>query len=149
MAIPSFDQLKQWAENYVALWNAGDKEGWAENWRKVAPGEFRMLDPVGTPEKIGFEHCCLDSFDLFQPNVRFRIQPGTLFICGNEVAWLLENHIQNEGATEVHYSIETYRFGEDGSATIRTWYKVPPRTDSDLGKMFQTYLPEGETGETA
>ena len=48
-----------------------------ENYKKVAPGNVRMLDPVGTPEKVGFEHACLDSWDLFQPNVRFRIVPGS------------------------------------------------------------------------
>ena len=41
---PSRKQLKQWATNYVALWNAGDRDGWARNWRSVAPGDFRMLD---------------------------------------------------------------------------------------------------------
>lgn len=142
MATPSFDALKRWADDYVTLWNAGDKAGWAANWRKVAPGDFRMLDPVGTPEKHGFEHCCLDSFDLFQKKVRFRIQPGSLFICENEVAWLLENHISNGDEQIVGYSIETYRFEEDGSVVIRTYYKVPEHTDDDLGEMFKTYLPE-------
>jgi len=60
MPYPSFEALKAWADNYIKLWNAGDKEAWIENWRRVAPGEFRMLDPVGTPEKVGFEHCCVD-----------------------------------------------------------------------------------------
>ena len=141
--MPTFDELKHWAEQYVALWNAGDKEGWAANWRKVAPGEFRMLDPVGTPEKRGFEHCCLDSFDLFQPNVRFRIQPGTLMINGNEVAWLLENHIESkEGEPRVGYSIETYRFEPDGSVVIRTYYRVPTHADEGLGEQYQQYLPD-------
>lgn len=139
---PSFDALKHWAEQYVALWNAGDKQGWVANWRKVGPGEFRMLDPVGTPEKVGFEDCCAKSFDLFQPNVKFRIQPGTLFICDNEVAWLLENHIQSGGRETIGYSIETYRFEPDGSVVIRTYYKVPARTDDELGRMFEEYLPE-------
>lgn len=142
MPTPTRDQLKLWAHNYVELWNAGDKQAWIENWRSVAPGDFRMLDPVGTPEKQGFEHCCVDSFDLFQPNVKFRIQPGTLFICDNEVAWLLENHISNDGEQTLGLSIETYRFEADGSVVIRTYYKVPARTDDTLGEMFQEYLPE-------
>ena len=112
-------QLLHWANQYVELWNAGDKEGWIANWRSVAPGDFRMLDPVGTPEKVGFEHCCLDSWDLFQPNVKFRHYPGSLFVCENEVAWLLENHISSNGETSIGLSIETYRFEEDGSVVIR------------------------------
>jgi hypothetical protein len=138
---PTFAELKAWAHGYVALWNAGDREGWAANWRKVAPGEFSMLDPVGTPEKTGFRHCALDSWDLFQPSVRFRIADGALFICGNEVAWLLENHFQRDGAAAVALSIETYRFGSDGSVVIRTYYKVPRHDDGQLGELFRTYLP--------
>ena len=147
MAFPDRVALKAWAAGYVEFWNAGDREGWAANWRKVAPGEFTMLDPVGTPQKHGFQHCALDSFDLFQPKVKFRIQPGTLFICGSEVAWLLENHIdQGNGETRVALSIETYRFGEDGSVDIRTWYKVPTHTDGQIGELFQTYLPDNPDG---
>ena len=142
MAKPTRQELQEWADNYIALWNAGDKEAWAENWRRMAPGDFRMLDPVGTPEKRGFEECALDAFDLFQPNVHFKIAEGTLFICDNEVAWLLENHITTDGREFVGYSIETYRFEEDGSVVIRTYYKVPPRTEDELGTIFQEYLPE-------
>ena len=142
MASPTRQQLQDWAKNYVALWNAGDREAWARNWRSVAPGDFRMLDPVGTPEKRGFEHCALDSWDLFQKRVKFRIVDGTLFICGNEVAWTLENSITADGKTHSALSIETYRFEPDGSVVIRTYYKVPERTKDELGQMFQTYLPE-------
>ena len=77
MAVPTFAELKNWAENYVRLWNASDRDAWARNWRAVAPGDFTMLDPVGTAPKHGFEECALASFDLFQPRVRFRIHPGT------------------------------------------------------------------------
>ena len=142
MASPTRQQLQDWAKNYVALWNAGDREGWARNWRSVAPGDFRMLDPVGTPEKRGFEHCALDSWDLFQKRVKFRIVDETLFICGNEVAWTLENSITADGKTHSALSIETYRFEPDGSVVIRTYYQVPERTNDELGQMFQTYLPE-------
>lgn len=143
MAVPSEEQLKEWAEYYVALWNAGDKDGWERNWKNVAPGDFTMLDPVGTPEKVGFEECASKSFDLFQPHVKFKIVEGTLFICGNEVAWLLENHITTGGKAIVGLSIETYRFEPDGSAVIRTYYKVPEQSDDELGDMFKEYLPEG------
>lgn len=147
MAVPTFDELKHWAEQYVALWNAGDKQAWIANWQSVATGDLRMLDPVGTPMKEGFQHCCVDSFDLFQKQVRFRIQPGALFICGNEVAWLLENHFQSpDGESKVGHSIETYRFNEDGSVDVRTYYKVPAHSDESLGELFQTYLPDQSDG---
>lgn len=133
--------LLQWAENYVKYWNAGDKEAWIANWRSVAPGEFRMLDPVGTPEKFGFDEI-LDSWDLFQAIDKFKIAENSLFVCGNEVAWFLENHITSNGETFIGYSIETYRFEEDGSVVIRTYYKVPKKSDDELGDAFKTYLPD-------
>ena len=142
MAKPSQAQLQQWAENYVALWNAGDKEAWVRNWRSLAPGDFRMFDPVGTPEKRGFEQCAANAFDLFQPRVKFKIHENAIFFCDNEVAWVLENHITADGRTTVALSIETYRFEPDGSALIRTYYNVPQRTDDELGAMFKDYLPE-------
>lgn len=142
MGIPTEAELRDWAAEYVALWNAGDKEAWVANWRKVAPGDFRMLDPVGTPEKRGFQECALDPWDLFQPKVRFKIADGCLFVCANEVAWLLENEITVDGRTFIGRSIETYRFEEDGSVVVRTWYDVPERTPDELGAMFDSYLPE-------
>ncbi len=142
MGTPSRVELQDWAANYVSLWNASDRDGWARNWRSVAPGEFRMLDPVGTPEKRGFEECALKSWDLFQVRVKFKVADGSLFICGNEVAWLLENHITTDSRTFVGLSIETYRFEPDGSVVIRTYYRVPARTNDELGEMFQTYLPK-------
>ncbi len=142
MPKPTFDALKTWATNYPKLWNAGDKQAWIDSYKKVAPGNVRMLDPVGTPEKVGFEHCCADSWDLFQPNVRFRIVPGSLFICDNEVAWLLENHFTSDGRDQIGLSIETYRFEENGDLVIRTYYKVPRHSEAELGEMFKTYLPD-------
>ncbi len=142
MGIPNREQLKRWAENYINFWNAGDKEAWVKNWRSVAPGDFHMFDPVGTPEKRGFEECASKPFDLFQPKVKFKIHEGAFFICGNEVAWLLENHITADGRSFVGLSIETYRFEPDGSVLIRTYYRVPERSADELGQMFEQYLPE-------
>ena len=146
MAYPDKQALLQWAENYTKHWNAGDKEAWVANWRSVAAGEFRMLDPVGTPEKLGFQHCCLDSWELFQARVTFKIQQGSLFVCDNEVAWLLENHFEGVNGPQVGYSIETYRFGKDGSVHIRTYYRVPSHDNDNLGDIFEQYLPDNETG---
>ncbi|HVH18184.1 MAG TPA: hypothetical protein VNF72_07785 [Myxococcota bacterium] len=140
MPTPTREQLITWSEKYVALWNAGDKAAWIRNWKSVAPGDFRMLDPVGTPEKRGFEECAAKPFDLFQPTVKFQIAKGSLFVCGNEVAWLMENHATVDGKHNVHVSIETYRFEPDGSVVIRTYYD-PPSQGAPLGDLFETYLP--------
>lgn len=146
MAYPDKKSLLNWATSYPILWNAGDKQAWVKNWQRVASGEFRMLDPVGTPEKIGFKSCCEDSWDLFQPRVRFNIQPGTLFVCANEVAWCLENHFDGPDGPQVQYSLETYLFGDDYSVNIRTYYRVPAHNDENIGDIFQAYLPENKSG---
>lgn len=146
MAYPEKKALLNWATNYPLLWNAGDKQAWVENWRSVATGEFRMLDPVGTPEKRGFKSCCEDSWDLFQGRVRFRIQPGTLFVCANEVAWCLENHFDGPEGPQVQFSLETYHFGDDDSVFIRTYYRVPTHNNENLGDIFEQYLPDNEQG---
>ena len=146
MSYPTKQALLQWANNYPLLWNAGDKDAWIANWHSVASGEFRMLDPVGTPEKVGFKACCADSWDLFQPRVRFRILPGTLFVCANEVAWCLENHFEGPDGAQMQFSVETYLFGDDTSVNIRTYYRVPTHENENLGDIFQEYLPENREG---
>ena len=147
MPAPDKKALLNWANNYPKLWNAGDKQAWVDSYRTVCPADkVSMLDPVGTPEKTGFRHCCEDSWDLFQPRVRFNIQQGTLFVCGNEVAWCLENHFDGPTGPQVQYSIETYRFGEDGSLEIRTYYRVPTHSNDAIGDIFEAYLPENEAG---
>ena len=86
-------------------------------------------------------------FEWFGQNaITFKIQQGSLFVCDNEVAWLLENHFEGANGPQVEYSIETYRFGEDGSVHIRTYYRVPSHDNDNLGDIFKQYLPDNETG---
>ena len=83
MSIPTASELKQFAKNYVALWNAGDKEAWVQNWRAVGPGDFTMFDPVGTPPKHGFEACALEPWELFNARVHFNIKGYDLGVKSN------------------------------------------------------------------
>jgi len=139
---PSKIELLNWARNYDKLWSAGNRQGWIDSYRTVIAGDnVRMLDPVGTTEKFGFQHCMLDSYDLFQPNVIFHIPPETLFVNGNEVAWVMHNIITSGGKESVIPSIETYRFDPDGSLAVRTWYRMPHKDKAELGQMFKVYLP--------
>ena len=73
--------------------------------------------------------------------MRFRVIPGTQHVCGNEVAWLLENSFPSEPKRPPHLSIETYRFEPNGDVVIRTYYKVPGHEDGTVGELFKTYLP--------
>mgnify|MGYP000229925956 CR=1 FL=1 len=148
MAIPSKKALLAWAGNYDKLWNAGDKQGWIDSYRTVVQGDaIRMLDPVGTPEKYGFQHCCADSWDLFQQNVHFNIPKKSLFVLANEVCWVMENTIKNDGGEHTELSIESFRFEPDGSLVIRTWYRIPQHGNDTLGDMFKTYLPDNDGKE--
>ena len=97
MALPTRTHLEKWAAGYVSLWNEGDKESWGQNWRDVAPGNFTMWDPVGTPPKYGFELCAYDSFDLFQPTVKFHTPVETLFFNRGHVAWVMQNQYERNG----------------------------------------------------
>src|SRR5690606_10222249 len=47
MAAPTREQMLEFARGYVELWNAGKKAEWIANWKKIAPGGFKMFDPVG------------------------------------------------------------------------------------------------------
>jgi hypothetical protein len=142
MAAPTREELEVWADNYVDLWNKGEKDAWVANWKKVAPGGFTMLDPVGTKPKHDFIGCCVEPFDLFQPSTEFRVDPATRFICGNEVGWVMENIFSKDGKKEHMLSIEVYRFGEDGSVEIRTHYDVPEASNPVSGDLFTAYLPD-------
>ena len=142
MAHPTREAIEKFAADYVRLWNEGDKEAWLENWRSIAPGDFTMWDPVGTPPKHGLQHCAADSWDLFQKTVRFHTPRETMFINGSELAWVMQNQFQKNGRPVTGNSIETYSFGDDESVTIRTWYIVPTHADPALGEIYQEYLPE-------
>lgn len=142
MATPTRKQLLEWAEGYVKYWNSGQREAWIRNWKSVAPGDFTMLDPVGTPPKRGFENCAAGPYDLFQPNLTLYVDPSTRFVCGNEVAWVMQNSFRKDGAESVLKSIEVFRFGEDGSVEARTHYDVPDESDRAAGALFREYLPE-------
>ena len=100
-----------------------------------------MFDPVGTPMKRGLVGCALDPFDLWQPVVRFNVPKETFFICGNEIAWVMENFFDDNGTEVKSSSIENYTFTENREVHIRTWYIVP--SGGPLGEQMQQYLPEG------
>ena len=141
MTSVSREAMLEFAQGYVEHWNSGDKETWIANWRKIAPGDFLMYDPVGTPPKRGFEEVALEPYDLFQPSLTMRINPDLLYVCGNEIAWVMENTFTKDGESSLLRSIEVYRFDEDGSVEIRCHYDVPEADEPTSGALFAEYLP--------
>ena len=140
MAVPTKKQLEKWAEGYVRTWNEGDKEAWCKNYLDIAPGEYTMWDPVGTPPKRGFEEV-VASYDLFQPTVKFEVPPDTRFYNEGYVGWVMHNIISHDGGTMVGKSIESYEFCGDGSLNIRTHCVIPAHDDKALGDLYKVYLP--------
>jgi hypothetical protein len=111
-------------ERHVELWNAGDKEGWIAHLKQASPGGFTMEDPVGTPTKRG--HDILNEvWDLAHGQESWTLSIDHLVICGNELAMLVNNQGIIQGTPVVVRSIETYRFDDDGSLLIRTYYDIP------------------------
>ena len=78
-----------------------------------------------------------------------------LWNAGNKQAWIDSYRTVCPGdkvtmldpvGPQVQYSIETYRFGADGSLEIRTYYRVPTHGNEAIGDIFKEYLPENEAG---
>lgn len=101
-----------------------------------------MWDPVGTPPKFNFEGCCLEPYDLFQPVTHFYMDPEALFICGNEVSFVMTNTFTKDGKSQVMQLLENYRFGDGGSCEIWCHDDVPSADDPVSGQLFSQYLSE-------
>jgi hypothetical protein len=150
VATPTYDQLKKFRDVHVATWNSGDREGFLDNMRQFLSGEehITMWDPVGTPPRCGLTRAWADVFDMWQPVVRFHAPDETFCICDNEICWVMENHLDVDGQDVCRISIENYRFKDDGSVDIRTWWEMPER-DSEIarafGRIMAEYLPKGDS----
>ena len=70
-----------------------------------------------------------------------RTNPDLIYVCGNEIAWVMENTFTKDGQSSLLRSIEVYRFGDDGSVEIRTHYDVPEADEPTSGELFAEYLP--------
>ncbi|MEM1111853.1 MAG: hypothetical protein AAGI11_08090 [Pseudomonadota bacterium] len=141
MAAPTREAMLEFARYYQAYWNNGDKEAWVANWKKIAPGDFLMYDPVGTPPKKGFDNVAANVYDLFQPFLELNINQELMYVCGNEMCWVMENTFTKDGETSVLRSVEVFKFDEQGSVEIYTYYDVPDEQDEVKGELFATYLP--------
>lgn len=145
---PSPSQLESFGHAYVDAWNRGDKQGFVENWTQFVDPEdaacIKMFDPVGTPMKQGVGPCAADPFDLWQPITRFVVPEETFMICDNEICWIMRNHFDELGSDVYRVSIENFRFNGDGTADIRTWFRMPEGEVGEYlaGKLAE-YLPGG------
>ena len=127
--IPSREARLAHASVHCELWNAEKKDEWVASWRTIAQGEVRLLDPVGTKEKTGFETATSKAYDKFRPHLEMHML--TVHVNGNEMAWVIENHFKAGEEVLKTYSIETFQWEEDGSLLIKTYYPMPENIGPD------------------
>jgi hypothetical protein len=122
MAIPTRRERLAHAQKHCPLWNAGKREEWVESWRSIANGALYMHDPVGTELKSGPNAADYmgHTFDLFQKHLKMEL--FTVHVNGNEMAWVIECRFA--GGEPMH-SIETFRWEDDGTLHVTTYYTMP------------------------
>jgi hypothetical protein len=118
------------ADPALAHWR---KDEWVASWRTIVRGSVRMLDPVGTKEKHGFEHATTEAYEMFQPHLKMHMV--TVQVNGDEMAWVIENHFTTNGKTLKTHSIETFAWDAAGDLLIKTYYDMP----ADIGDGDDPY----------
>jgi hypothetical protein len=133
MGVPTREARLAHARVHCPLWNEGRKDEWVASWRTIVPGAVRMLDPVGTKEKHGFEHATTEAYDMFQPHLKMHMV--AVHVNGDEMAWVIENHFTMNGETFKTHSIETFAWDSVGDLLIKTYYSMP----ADVGEGDDPY----------
>jgi hypothetical protein len=105
------------------LWNAHDKDAWVALWRSAVSDDCLLDDHATGEVHRGFDECRPDTWERFNASVSF--DRRALIVCGDEAAMVVDNVVQIGDDTVVSTSIETYRFGADGSLYEQNWYEVP------------------------
>jgi hypothetical protein len=121
---PSAAEMRATIERHIELWNAGEKEAWVAHWKLTSTGGMTWEDPVGTPPKRGSDFLG-GLWDAAFSQGAWTLSVDHLVTCSNELAMLVSNEGVVEGATIVVRSIETYRFGDDGSLHVRAYFDIP------------------------
>jgi hypothetical protein len=114
MTTPDRAAIKQFIDQMLELWNAGDREGFMELYRRSAPGGLRLEFPVGAPAVgwEGLEAMCDEHLG------KTKVNNLKLIINGSEAAAVMSN-VHEDGS--IDESIESYRFDPDGSLFVR-WF---------------------------
>lgn len=112
-------KIQQFIHGQVACWNAGDKEGFFNWYRQVAPQGLH-IEYVGKHEGEGFQ--ILEG--MWQQNqANIDIEEVTMIHNGNEVACHNLNKVK--GTDMAIETIEIYRFSDNGQVHVRYFVKDP------------------------
>lgn len=124
MNVPTREARLAHAKQHCELWNAGKKDEWIASWRTIVhTDQVVMFDPVGTEAKTGFDHFTDHAWNLFQSLLKMYL--FKVHVNGNEMAWVIECHFGAGENVVVTHSIETFRWCEDGTFLIKTYYEMP------------------------
>ena len=107
------DDIRHFLHVQVACWNAGDKAGFLEAYRKAAPRGL-VIEYVGRPAADGW--AVLDAMWERQ-NAAIDIEEAALIVNGAEAACHNRNRLRSDG--RIIDTIELYRFEQDGRLLVR------------------------------
>lgn len=111
--------IEQFLHAQVACWNAGDKQGFLEAYRGVAPSTL-TIEYVGRPATDGWP--VLEGM-WTQQNAKIAIEEITCIINGQEAACHNRNKIK--GTDVAIETIELYRFDAGGRLSVRYFIRQP------------------------
>jgi len=121
--VPSPTQIREIIERSYLLWNADDKDGWLAHWRSVTPGEHLLEDPIGTPPKRGWD--ILEEVWDRTSRDRLYVTTKKIIVCAKEGVAVCDTAGRVRGQDVLIESVDLYKFGEDGSTHVRSFWEIP------------------------
>lgn len=119
MSIPNAQAIREFLELQINCWNAGDKEGMLNAYRKVAANSLKA-EYVGGPVLDGWP--ALEEM-WSQYNAITKIDPVEILVNGTEAACYLRNQTTTPDGPIISPSLETYHFG-DGTLHARYYHNA-------------------------
>jgi hypothetical protein len=123
--MPTTKEIDTFLHHQLELWNAVDRGAFVAAYKAIAPGGFKVEDPVGTPIQHGWE--ALEAlWDKYQP-AGIKIYPELVIVAvtGDAVMHNRNERPADSGSEPVH-SLEVLHFGADG--TVHARYFSPGAT---------------------
>lgn len=119
MNSPDTAKIEEFMHGQIACWNAGDRDGFFNWYRSVAPNGLH-IEYVGQHSGDGWQ--ILEG--MWEKNqAAIEIEEVALIHNGEEVACHNRNNMK--GSDMSIDTIEVYRFAEDGTVHIRYFVKAP------------------------
>lgn len=113
MSAPDADTITGFIHEQIACWNRGDRDGFFQSYRDIAPGVL-TIEYVGKHSGDGWQ--ILEG--MWQKNQsQIEIEEVEMILNGSEVACHNRNNIK--GTENSIETIEIYRFDDNGDVHVR------------------------------